>query len=1197
MFDTELAQSLKDLVEYSGYNRISKGLDASIGSIYNEIRKAGIEVDLQTVGYLYNDVLPKEFKQINSDEEVNEFVLKNYKDAIDRAAKLEDKEGEQQIGQDAPEQHVVNGILNMFTSTNTSDNMTKSDMLTMQNALWKGIQRKLNLPDNQQPKTKEQWKDILGKALGYQELGIRDLNGKLNSISDLYKAMQNELTQAKVDLRKQGNYAAADKFDEMTKALEASTYSLLFSKGEAKDLLNEMMKEAGFAKTLKNGNTILNWNKLAGDIGSVQDIRNNVQRVLEDNGYNADVIEGVKDSLQNEFEDLQAESIKRQLDNTEKMAAEITPEIIDNAINKILNGVPLNKWIENGNIETLQQLRVAAKKELVDAKYTNELKVAIVNRIADFFEKKYAKLNTVEAKRAVDNIVGDKGVLDWLKKNGINNKTELFAKLADSLSGRDLSDSQKQNIKNEFKRILDIENKAATDLKNRENATDREATKKTDLKRLAELNNLGIFQSSHDRLLHNLIGVSDLQQQDIADLKELAQAASDLYRHVDKNYGNDIYGSSALQTLQQKIDGIVARNINNKTAKLKALTVMRNTLEVYLTGLLIAPFTIVQNYYSGVKAVMSSLLFDKGGLSKEDANIWLNMVLNVTKTGQSFGEEIGSFAPRELYTNTLKFKWEGATLKEKTETALAVIMMPARVGLLALDSANKVLMTNKIFNAAMYKALTQKGETHEEALKTLNEALHGQSFEQAKIVANNILERINKTLSDKLKIPIDNSTITRLANDLIKANLNTNKLLSTTTDGQTVTPNDIIEAALKSSYHVAGIGLGHDPNNPVSRGTKLLGNFLAKNEQNDIKEKNWKKLARDRFINTFIKTYVIGFIGGATNWVWLRVQEGLGFGIVTGLIGNWKGDIDFKTKESVQQSIKDIQKSRVAIGRGITGLSITAMSYLIKYLLFDKDDDKDKKKRLAQLKELEKNQYLTKYQKENLTTQQKLDIQGKLKNEQKQLEEETNIYAAIKSNYEGSKLFKAVSPDIMLIDYYYHTDKDVLDAAFDYAINQGGLGNQYSVASKLQEARELNYKGDADAAKGQLASIVGDRLALPTWRGYKEWLRLGEWIGGADIKSNYKQPTEFMEGLLGGGTLEDLGFYNRDSKITNLPGIGGASYEKFKTKGIETMSDLKKHNNWWETKYQNEEGNTVYILDATARKKAKEAADKWFEQN
>ncbi len=83
----------------------------------------------------------------------------------------------------------------------------------------------------------------------------------------------------------------------------------------------------------------------------------------------------------------------------------------------------------------------------------------------------------------------------------------------------------------------------------------------------------------------------------------------------------------------------------------------------------------------------------------------------------------------------------------------------------------------------------------------------------------------------------------------------------------------------------------------------------------------------------------------------------------------------------------------------------------------------------------------------------------------------------------------------------------------------------------------------------------------------------------------------------GGGMLEDLGAYKRDSKITMLPGIGNVGYEKFKEKGITTMSDLKKTKEWWNTTYKSDAGNELYILGTRERRKAKEAAEKYQKQN
>jgi hypothetical protein len=1032
--DTQLQQDLRDIVEYLAYKRIADGKDAGIGSVYNIIRKSGIEIDLQSVGHIYNDVLDKSYREIMSDHQVDDFVLKSFNDAIRRAALLEQKDAkERQIGENAPEVYVTNGIMNMFYNSEMPNEDTQSDMLKMQNALWKGIQRKLKLPEKQKPQNQEQWKDILNRALGYERLGLTDLNGQLNSISDLYDAMRNELSDAMAGVQYQSDPATFDRLNEMINQLEASSYSLLFSHVEAKKLFDDMLKEAGFGKTLKNGKTILDWNKLAGNIGSIQDIRENIEQVLSDNGYNQNVIDGVKLSLENEFNELQA-------------------------------------------------------------------------------------------------------------------------------------------------RVLE---KSAKELTKREGNLGREVERKSDLRRLAELNNLGIFESSHDRLLYNLLGIGELEQQDIEDLKQLSKAASNLYREIDKNYGSEVFASRQFQALQRSIDGIIARNINNKTKLLTALSLIKNFFDVYLTGLLTGPLTIMENLWSGVKEMFVPTIMG-AGINKQDAQLYWNMLSDVTSRGQAFGEEIGSFAPRELYVNSLQWKWNGASAKEKAESLLFALTIPARVGLLGFDSANKVTITNKTFKNAIFQALKQNGMEKEEIKKFMNEALYGKSFEDAKTTAKELMERVNNDLPDKFKIPINNNTINTLANDLVKANLNTNGALS----------KEVIEAAYKSSYHVAGYGLGHEANNWFSKQIKGLRNDMRKEEERLAKDKDWNKLALHRLKSTFVNNMIIRFAAGASNWIYLRAQSGLGIGLVTGFMGDWKKDIDFENKSSIQQSIKDIQNSRNKIGRALVGTSITAISYMLGYALFGGSDEDDEKK-LDDLKkrkdELKKTNYREFAGGAEEKAQQLSDIGVEIIN----LENTTNIMRQIKSNWMLSRIFKKTAPDVMLLQYYIDTEKNEYQGTLKYVQNTYGLGNQFSAASKSQDAGELYWKGDIDAGNGMLSSIAGDRFGVPLWRAGKDWYRLGKWIGGGNVASDFEAPHNFSDGLWGGGMLEDLGFYDKNPSVTILPGIGKTNYERFKEKGITNMDDIKKNKDWYKETYIDNNGNEKFILNASDRLKAKEAAEKY----
>ena len=1024
--NTTLREDLNDLIEYTAYTRISKGLPAGIADIYNDIRKAGIEVDLQTAAHIYNDVLPKNIDQFDSDNDVNEFALQNYTDAIERAAALIPPSTEQgQIGRDAPEISVVDRMLNMFYNANTEKPAPQySDMRAMQEALWQGIKRKLDMSEQTpRPVNKEDWKTLLDKAIGYEGLGLTDINGKLNGIADLYESMRQTLSTATADMEANGDYATAEKWRSMVDALQASTYSYLFSTPEANTFIKSIMNDAGFGKVSPKGTISIDWNKLSNETNSIQDLRDNVDRVMRDNGFNDAVIEGVKNSFENEFNNLHA---------------------------KVLE----------------YRMKTLASKE---------------------------------------------------------------ENLGKAMPG------------------------------------------KSDLRRLAELNNLGIFQSAHDRLLNSVIGISDLQSEDLADLEQLAKAASNLYREIDKKYGSDVYASFALQSVQRSIDRILQRNINNKSTFLKIVAAVKNFFDVYLTGLLMGPHTIIENWVSGVKEIGSPMFLGKGEkLSKEDRQLYSSVLLDVLKRGQSFGEEVGSFAPRELYSNSLQYKWKDATKTELAESMLNVLMTPARIGLLGFDSANKAVITNKVFHNAMYQSLKKLGKTDEQARNLLNESLHGQSYEDAKKDAKEILTKLNKDLPVKSQIPINNATIVRLANDLVKANLNS--------DGAVT--NTMIESVLKGSYHVAGYGLGHEPNNLLSKMVKGARDGMMKKERELLEAKDWNGLAKHRMISTLVNGVVLKFTGGATNWIFLRAQSGLGLGLATGFAGKWNDDkVDFENKDDIQRYVKQVQGARNQIGRALVGISYTALGYLSLYALTQGGgDDEEKKKRLAQLKGIKKP-----------TDEQKSEI--------KKLESETTVYRRIKSNYEGNRLFKKLSPDLMLINYYRDIYNNDFTGVLQYVKNTGGISSDYSVSKKVENAIGYYKGGETELGNGELAGIAGQQYGVPLWRAYKEWYKLGNWITGGNVSSDFKSPSNISEGLFGGGFMEDIGAFSRNSGITILPGIGPKAVERFKSKGIQRMDDVIKNPEWYNSTYVNENGNEVYILGENERKAVKEAADKWIKDN
>lgn len=1212
--DTQLKEALFDVIEFTAYDRLKGGKGASLESIYSDLRKAGVEVDLPTVGEIYRSVLPRDDASFTSDTDIDDFVLRTWNNAINNLIPAEESEsdeivrtGQEQIGQQKPEAKVVEFLLNALYMDVAIDERTKSDMKVMQDALWKGMQRKLGKLSSTKP-TQKSMEELIDESLSWEQLGIRDLDGRLNSISDLFNSMRNELAKAGDEVRLLSSPEIIDRYNEYVRHLENATYNLLFTEKAAKQIRNDALKQAGFGKDV-NGRQVLDWNKLAAYTGSVADLREKAGDAFTAAGYSQDVVERLKDTLEQEFYDLRSDIVDRQQTQKEKFAREGKTLVLEDAgFNQLLAGKTMAEWIKDQQIETIEDLAQKANDALNATNYIPAVKQKITQRLTDFFNDNYAKVTEQEAKQAIKDIIGDQTVVEWIKKNGIQNQDELYAALDAALQGRTISPQNDALIRSEFNRILDIDQRAEKELRGREKQREKEySPKKSDLQRLVELYHLGIFKNSHDKLLYDILGVDDLQQADIADLENLSAAASDLVRRVvdvnGYNLTSDQFVARRLQYIQRQIQRIIDRNVDAKGSKIfwvkvgKIFRAVANFMDLMLTGLLASPVTMIQNMFSGLKSVLTGVRFnttkekiinqggqyflqtpfgtvgpfatrkeakaqivDLSGKTKQSAELYWAMLRDVAATGQSYGEEIGSFAARELFSNTLQWKWgegllgKGTSLKDKAKSVLFAFTLPARVGLLAFDSANKASLTNKTFYNMIYHSLVERGMNPQEAAQYMNEMLYGQSFEKAKTLARKILEQNNSQLDPKFRSRVTNAEVITLANDVVKANLNVQG---------GIVGSDVLEAALKGSYHVAGLGLGHEPNNPLSRAIKDYRDKTKREEDKFISKKDWNNLVVHRTKSLLINGFAIRFMGGATNWLVLRAKEGLGLGLLTGGIGvALNREIDYADKASLQRQMREREKARNDIARAFVGLSYTALAYAIGSSVAGGDDE-EAKEELARL---------TAKKKKTPRDHERID----------ELKMKTSMYARIKADTGKDKLFRAMAPDMMLIDYYSDTEPDMLAGAIKYVDRTYYGSDRFSVGSKLEEAGRLYAQGDKGGAQGTLMSIVGDRIQVPFWRASKEYYRVvtNAFTGDKIPPPKYQPATTWDEGLFGGGTLQDLGIYKRNSRITLVSGVGAKSYEKFKSIGLEKMGDLEE--GWWNRRYKGE-----FILAADDRAKAK----------
>jgi len=1212
--NTVVAEKAKDFVKLIALEMAENGYQPSLSSVYNIIRKSGIEIDLESVGYIYNEVLPRDDATFDSEQEIEDATLQTFANAVYNLVQPIDdmvKEGEIQIGKDAPERAVAIHIANSLYNELIDDKRTKSEQKTLQEALWRGIQRLLK-KEVKKPSSKKDMADIINQALSWEKRGIVDLNGKLNTINELFYAMQDELAKITKIVEEKADPYVQQRWNEYIKILAASSYNLLFTSSEARQVRNEALKKAGFSKTLKNGVTILDYNKLAANIGDVSQLRANAIHVFETMGYDSLTAQRIADSLANEFYELRTEIISKQLSNPERFASEGFRDIqVQSGLNALIGNKTLAEWISEQNVETLEQLHKIATSILSQKKYHPIVISKILQKINDFYDKNYAKVDTEEARRVIEDlgIYAPSGkatinrqrqpqstnkitVLEWIKNNGIQNVDELRRVLDNQLANRNISDENKNKIKSEFERIFNANQRAEKELQSREKRMNIERKPpKTAIKKLVELYHLGIFESSHLGVLYNLVGLDELQIQDLKDLEDLAKAASAFIRKVAKpiseggyGLGSEIFVGRELQRLQREMNRIIQKNIHNKTKITKIVYAFRVYTDMLLTALLGGVNTLLQNILSGVRAVLAGLrrsdFTSFFGNSKQAFDIYFSMLSDVTKTGLSFGEEIGSFTSRELFTNSLRWKWgKDATISDKAKSLLYALYLPLRIGTLAFDSANKVALYNKILNNMIYKALRANGMTNDEALRHINENLYGQKFEEAKQLAKKILEDNNSILPDKFKVKITNSAITTLANDIVKSNLLTGQILN----------EKIIEILMKSAYHVAGVGLGHEANNFLSAQIHAFRKQMKNEEEYYAKNKDWAGLSWSAFKNTFINFAFIRFTGGATNWLVWTVKEGFGLGILTGLFEkSISTKVDFSDEYELKKSIQRHERANQDIARGMVGLAFTGIVWALGFPLIGSkgggdDDDEKEIKRLEDAIKNKNTQWLNKGDKELAI--EKLN----------ELKKKNSVYRRIKENTYNDRLFRSLAPPLHILKYYIDNseDEDVVMGLFKYTLRTFDSGRNFTFSKKIEDAMNAYRSGDKEAAKASIASYIGQSFGIPLIKQYGEYYTLitNPFRENPIPVKKYIPPTNFEDAILGGGALETLGIWKSDPSITVIPKIGYKTYEKFKSLGVSKMSDLKDKPYWY---MATDPQTGKYILTKEQMKSAKEFTEEYF---
>lgn len=932
IFNTDIRSQIEDVINEFVVDRLENKSSVKFNGIYAELRKAGIEIDMESAGVIYNDMFINEGDLFSTQDEVEKLVgadIVKHQQEIARKISGEKDSKTDAIGNLPPEKSIAKNIATFFDRMVNRDapQNSKTVMRAFQEIIKKAMVAELpNMPT----KSKESIHSMLEYFFNAEKKQFQRLDGGVNTLETLHKAVKKEVNKY-VDgivegMEEDEAESVREQWDNYTQGVTDSMYEIMLGKGQQNQLLKEALEQIeidGESIVDKNGN--VKWSMLS-QSGNVDKVKKSIVDLFK---------KGVKDKdgIEHQYSDIQAERI----------------------------GEYLSKRYE-------QKLIAYQQKQI-----TNQ------------------RVKQKSPKNVISDFIKDMGLFHLAKKNGVfegsvSEWTELLKRVEKEVTQQKKEDVINE-IKKEFEKYLIANN--ISNPKEKINELERIIREKllpntatpNAIQRIIALNkvNNGVaFEQSKQFAINKLTGVSDLDQATLTKLKQLSELSAQI---VSISSSNPLAGHYALQAHQQ-VHRLIREIVEaNQADKSKLLSVSRyiNHLMTSTTGtLLLNPFNISENITTGIASNVSEMirglienpkLFSKtvGGNIK---TFWSSFFSHLH--GGAFSDVIGdeditnSLSSGEKYRlktyvdkfgnaqNTKEgFKAFGELLMDSPNIAVSLLMRYIMNG---FDVAFHSVLLRRQMLTSMYGALQNSGLSKSETLNVLDEATNIDTYR----INQEVDDIINAMRSAGLSPTVSQRDLMRLEMRMAQYE----ESFQNYVDDNNIPiskehVSEQVRALLKASNQVAK-DLGGKKMLPttdfislliyaIPKGALSMQQKLFEQSKKDLSEGRYKKAARKEFLaNVFSKNGFSKFAGGVANFLNLGVTATpWGFVQAANLQGQMNNMLEKKSNVGnlLSTDADDIAKyyelynlrksiiTRAAIG------SIALMSAIAMYYSGDDDDD------------------------------------------------------------------------------------------------------------------------------------------------------------------------------------------------------------------------------------------------------------------
>lgn len=566
--------------------------------------------------------------------------------------------------------------------------------------------------------------------------------------------------------------------------------------------------------------------------------------------------------------------------------------------------------------EAIQKGKSLLKDALIESGYGMETKVKTKNGIE--------KRNILDWKK----LAGEEGSIERMK----DNVSEVLKKKGFTES--EITDIQ-EVLKDEYNDLRASVIESSLNELNKRNQKTLTPAQKSAAKKLAELYNYGLFEKDplqYEILFTKAIGIDKLNPERFERARELGRALEVMYStKMNGRKLNDIELKTAIQTVEESMRILLHDEYQQHgSTALKVANIARTYMDLSQRMILNNLKQVVDNTTSGLfqsKMTQIEKMFD-GNTTKElrqQARELSNAVFKdmVLQGGVTYGDVNSTFVNRGSLD---------AYISKMSDNQIYHAITSTLIGKTALDAADskyKAKLTEFQFTHNLIKILTQKrlingkveeGMSKEDALHYVSEKLTGQSFEDAKKTAREIISKVNSGSSKKI-LHDSELFVTRLANDIVKSAL---------VNGSKITAEQVT-MAYNSAYKSAGRNLGHVANNWFSKGVQGISAEIEKKINDASKEKEYKKAALLTLQSIVFRNILNPFVGGGTNWAVLKFEKN-GLGLFSGLYNAGRSKLDLSTEsglKNAQKALYEEARDRDAKTRSIVGgLTAVAISTL-----------------------------------------------------------------------------------------------------------------------------------------------------------------------------------------------------------------------------------------------------------------------------